>query len=129
MKKEIIGPENLCKPLGIYSHAVKIEANQLLFISGITSRDKDGNVVGKGDIKFQTRQILENMKIVLEHASATFDHIVKVTVFVTDMSHFREIHEVRAEYFKSDYPASTLVQVSRLASEDHLIEIDAIAVL
>jgi 2-iminobutanoate/2-iminopropanoate deaminase len=54
---------------------------------------------------------------------------VKVTVYVTDMSHFREIHEIRAQYFKKDYPASTMVQVSGLVSQDLLIEIDAIALL
>lgn len=129
MEKEIITSENLCKPLGIYSHAVKVKGNQLLFISGTTSRDRNGNIVGKGDIKFQTRQILENIKFILERVGATFDNIVKVTVFITDMAHFKEIHEVRAKYFKSDYPASTLVQVSRLASEDILIEMEAIAVL
>jgi 2-iminobutanoate/2-iminopropanoate deaminase len=129
MKKKILTSEKLSKPLGIYSHAVKVTRNCLLFISGMTSRDKDGNVVGKGDIKQQAQQILENMKFILEEAGATFDNIVKVTVFVTDMSRFNEIHEVRSRYFESDYPASTLVQVSRLVSEDHLIEMEAIAVL
>jgi reactive intermediate/imine deaminase len=77
----------------------------------------------------QTRQILENMKIILEDAGASFDHIVKVTVYVTDLKDFKEIHNVRAQYFKKDLPASTLVQVSRLVNEDCMIEIDAIAVL
>jgi 2-iminobutanoate/2-iminopropanoate deaminase len=129
MKKEIITSENLSKPLGIYSHAVKITGNQLLFISGITARDKNGNLVGKGDMKLQTQQVLENMKVILDRAGVTFDNIVKVTVFVTDLSRFKDIHDVRAKYFKKDYPASTLVQVSRLVHEDMLIEIEAIAVI
>jgi len=129
MKKEIVVSEKLSKPLGIYSQAVKSEGSRLLFISGMTARDKEGKVVGKGDIKLQTRQVLENIKAVLEEAGATFDHIVKVTVYVTDMNHFKEIHQLRAEYFKKDYPASTMVQVSGLVSEDLLIEIDAIAIL
>ncbi len=129
MKKEIITPKGLSQPLGIYSHAVKAQGNQLLFISGATARDEKGNVVGKGDIKVQTRRVLENIKRVLDTAGATFDNIVKVTVFITDMRNFKEIHEVRAQYFKKDYPASTLVQVSALHSPDILIEIDAIAVL
>jgi 2-iminobutanoate/2-iminopropanoate deaminase len=129
MEKEIITTEALGKPLGIYSHAVRVEGNELLFISGITARDKNGNIVGKGDMKLQTQQVLENMKIVLAHAGATFDHVVKVTVFVTDLSRFKDIHEVRAKYFRKEYPASTLVQVSRLVDEDMLIEIEAIAVL
>jgi 2-iminobutanoate/2-iminopropanoate deaminase len=129
MKKEIIIPEGLSQPLGIYSEAVKVKGNELLFISGITARDQNGAIVGKGNMKRQTEQVLENMKRVLDSVGATFDNIVKVTVFVTDLSHFKEIHEVRARYFKKDYPASTLVQVSRLVHEDMLIEIEAIAVL
>ena len=129
MEKEIITSEDLGKPLGVYSHAVRVEGDELLFISGITARDKNGNIVGKGDMKLQTQQVLENMKTILSLAGATFDNVVKVTVFVTDLSRFKDIHEVRAKYFKKDYPASTLVQVSRLVHEDMLIEIEAIAVL
>jgi 2-iminobutanoate/2-iminopropanoate deaminase len=129
MKKEIIIAEGLSQPLGIYSQAVKVQGNDLLFISGITARDQKGTIVGKGNMKRQTEQVLENMKRILDSVGATFDNIVKVTVFVTDLSHFKEIHEVRARYFKKDYPASTLVQVSRLVHEDMLIEIEAIAVL
>lgn len=129
MKKEILTPKKLCKSYGIYSHAVKAKGDSLLFISGTTSRDINGNVVGKGDIKAQTQQIMENIKLVLDEAGATFDNIVKVTVFIKDMAHFKDIHEIRAKYFKKDYPASTMVQVSRMYSEETLIEIDAIAVL
>ncbi len=65
MKKEIITASQLCKPLGIYSQAVKVAAGQFLFISGMTARDKEGNVVGKGDIKLQTDTIAvqDNLKI------------------------------------------------------------------
>lgn len=129
MEKEIIAPKELCRPLGIYSPAVKAKGNQFLFISGTTARDKRGNIVGQGDIKKQTEQILENMKVILHSAGATFDNIVKVTVFIRDMAHFQDIHEVRGKYFKKDFPASTLVQVSRLYSDDILIEMEAIAVL
>jgi 2-iminobutanoate/2-iminopropanoate deaminase len=129
MKKQAIVSSKLSKPVGVFSHAVKAEGKQFLFISGLTARDINGNVVGKGDMRVQTKQILENMKIILEEAEASFDHIVKVTVFVTDLKKFKEIHDVRAQYFKGDLPASTLVQVSRLVNEDCMIEIDAVAVL
>lgn len=129
MKKEIITSEKLRKPHGVYSNAVKVKADNLLFIKGMTARDKEGNIVGEGDIKVQTRQIFENMKIILEAAGGTLDNIVKMTLFVTDINQFKEIHEVRSEYFIQDYPASTMVQVSRLASENLLIEIEAIAAL
>jgi reactive intermediate/imine deaminase len=129
MKKQAIISSKLSKPVGVFSHAVKAEGKEFLFISGLTARDINGNIVGKGDMRVQTKQILENMKIILEEAEASFDHIVKVTVYVTDLRYFKEIHEVRAQYFKGDLPASTLVQVSRLVNEDCMIEIDAVAVL
>jgi len=129
MKKQAIISSRLSKPVGVFSHAVKAEGKQFLFISGLTARDITGNIVGKGDMRAQTRQVLENMKIVLDEAEASFDQIVKVTVYVTDLKYFKELHEVRAQYFKGDLPASTLVQVSRLVKEDCMIEIDAIAVL
>jgi 2-iminobutanoate/2-iminopropanoate deaminase len=129
VKKQAIISPRLSKPVGVFSHAVKAEGKQFLFISGLTARDKDGNIVGKGDMTAQTMQVLENMRIVLEEAGASFEHVVKVTVYVTDLKYFKEVHEVRARYFKEDLPASTLVQVSRLVNEDCMIEIDAIAVL
>lgn len=129
MKKQAIVSSKLSKPVGVFSHAVKAEGKEFLFISGLTARDINGNIVGKGDMRVQTKQILENMKIILEEAEASFDHIVKVTVYVTDLKYFKEIHEVRAQYFKGDLPASTLVQVCCLVNEDCMIEIDAIAVL
>ena len=88
-----------------------------------------GEVVGKGDIRAQTRQCIENLKAVLKAGGATLEHVVKVTVFVTDMEHLSAVHEVRAEYFKEKYPASTLVEVSRLTNQDCMIEIEAIAVM
>ena len=129
MKKQAIVSSKLSKPVGVFSHAVKAEGKEFLFISGLTARDINGNIVGKGDMRVQTKKILENMKIILEEAEASFDHIVKVTVYVTDLNYFKEIHEVRAQYCRGDLPASTLVQVSRLVNEDCMIEIDAVAVL
>jgi 2-iminobutanoate/2-iminopropanoate deaminase len=117
-------------PLGRFSQAMKVTApKEWLFISGLTSRAPDGSVIGEGDIKLQTKTILENMKRLLAQAGATFDDIVKVTVFIRDMELFDEIHEVRAQYFTKPYPASSMVEVSRLVSPEHLIEIEAVAAL
>jgi reactive intermediate/imine deaminase len=133
MKKEIIP---FTADLGTevaFSSAVKVEnadLRSLLFISGHTSIDAQGNVVGKGDIRAQTRQTIENVKSVLNQLGATLDDVVKVTIFVTELSGFKEIHEIRREYFKKEnYPASTLVEVSRLINDDLMIEIEAIAVI
>jgi 2-iminobutanoate/2-iminopropanoate deaminase len=126
---EVRSPE-LNRPLGVFSQAIKIDTpTQLLFISGLTARDADGNVVGAGDIKHQTRVILENMKTLLKEAGGTMADICKVTVFIRDMDQFDEIHEIRRQYFSEPYPASSMVEVSRLVSKEHLIEIEAIAAI
>ena len=130
MPKTILENPNVSKPWGIMSQGVKVPTGHLVFVSGQVARNAHGETVGKGDIKAQTRQVLENIKSVLESADASLDDVVKVSVFVTNLEeHFSQIHEVRAEYFTQDYPASTLVEVKALVQKDLLIEIEAIAVI
>jgi len=119
----------LATPFGIFSSAAWQPEGKVLQISGNCSQDSEGNTVGIGDITMQTRQVLGNIQKVLEHVGGQMSDIVKVTVFVTDMSMLDEIHRVRAEFFTPPYPASSLVQVSRLVRTDFLIEIEAIAVI
>jgi 2-iminobutanoate/2-iminopropanoate deaminase len=128
MQRTIVRSDKLARPAGVFSAGVKVRAGQLIFVSGQVARNAAGETVGRGDIRAQTRQALENVKAVLEAAGATMDDIVKVTVFVTDVRHLAAIHEVRAEYFRKDYPASTLVEVKSLVSPELMIEIEAIAV-
>jgi 2-iminobutanoate/2-iminopropanoate deaminase len=85
----------------------------LIPLSGEISKNAKGEVVGKGDIRAQPRQCIENLKHLLEAGGATLENVVKVTVYLTDMQNLKAIHEVRAEYFKEKYPASTLVEVNR----------------
>ena len=130
MPKTILESPKLSRPSGIMSLGVKVTAGNLVFVSGQVARNAQGETVGKGDIKAQTRQVLENIKAILESAGATFDDVVKVSVFVTNVEeHLAQIHEVRAQYFKQDYPASTLVEVKALVDKDLLIEMEAIAVI
>jgi len=112
-----------------YSPAVK--KGNLLFISGMTSYDREGNKVGPGDIVAQTRQIFENMKDVLETAGATFDDVVKTVDYIVPeaLQDYRATGEVRRDYFKDNFPAATGIVVNRLLSKESLIEIDAIAVV
>ena len=130
MPKTILESPKLSRPSGILSAGVKVPAGNLVFVSGQLARNAQGETVGKGDIKAQTRQVLENIKSVLESAGATLDDVVKVSIFVTNLEeHLAQIREVRAEYFKKDYPAATLVEVKALVTKDFLIEIEAIAVI
>jgi 2-iminobutanoate/2-iminopropanoate deaminase len=130
LSKQILTSPKLSRPLGVYSQATMVVAPaRMIFVSGLISRDETGSVVGPGDIRAQTRQILENLKAILAEGNATLDDVVKVTVFIRDMGDFQAIHEVRGEYFTKDLPASTMVEVSRLVGEQSLIEIEAIAVI
>jgi enamine deaminase RidA (YjgF/YER057c/UK114 family) len=95
----------------------------------MVSQDAQGNVIGPGDIRAQTRQTLTNIQTVLRSVGGTMADIAKVTVFVTEMSGLATIHEVRREFFTPPYPASTLVQVARLVKLEYMIEIEAVAVI
>lgn len=117
----------------VFSDAVRVEipGGALLFISGKVATDAAGRVVGR-TMGEQTRQVLENIKTVLEREGGSMDDIVRVRVYVThlDQLSLREIHEVRSGYFRPGrYPASTLVRVAQLIRDGALIEIDADAVL
>ena len=121
--------KGVVQPFGIFSSAAWAPDGRMLFISGQVSQDVNGETIGKGNMEEQTRQVLENIKGVLNHAGGTMDDIVKLTVFVTDVSEIEKIHEVREEYFEKPYPASTLVEVARLIDPEWLIEIEAVAVV
>jgi 2-iminobutanoate/2-iminopropanoate deaminase len=128
-KTQITSPA-LRTPPGVFSQATAIEAaGRLVFISGMTARRADGSIAGKGDVGEQTRQVCENLKAAVEAAGGTLADICRVDVYVTDVGDFAKIHEIRAEYFSSPLPASTMVEVSRLVDPEYLVEISAIAVV
>ena len=119
-------PEGMTQPTG-YNHLVK--AGNLMFIAGQVALDAEGNVVGEENMTAQVRQVLENMKTVLASEGADFSNVVKINIFTTDIERFREATEVRREYFGGHPPASTLVQIERLARPVFLVEIEAIAIV
>lgn len=127
MKKEAILTPKVASPTGAYSQAIR--AGNLLFIAGQVARDSQGKLVGRGDVVVQAEQVMESIKALLEAAGATFDNVVKMNVFVTTMEHREQVSEIRRRYLKEPFPTSTLVQVSRLADPDYLVEIEAIAAL
>jgi enamine deaminase RidA (YjgF/YER057c/UK114 family) len=95
----------------------------------MTARRPDGSIAGVGDIREQTRQVCENVRAAVEAAGGTLADVCRVDVYVRNMEDFAKIHEVRARYFTEPLPASTMVEVSKLAHPDYLIEISAIAVV
>jgi reactive intermediate/imine deaminase len=114
----------------VFSQATTIEATgRLVFVSGMTARTPDGTIVGVGDVREQTRQVCENIAAAVAEAGGTLDDVCRVDVYVRNMEDFAKIHEIRAQYFQEPLPASTMVEVSKLAHPDYLIEISAIAVI
>jgi 2-iminobutanoate/2-iminopropanoate deaminase len=130
MPKRILHHASLGRPIGVFSQATMVDTpGRMIFVSGLVARGQDGAVVGRGDVRAQTRYILDNLKTILAEGGATLADVVKVTVFIRDMAHFAQIHEVRRDYFPESPPASTMVEVSRLTHDDLLIEIEAVAVV
>ena len=131
MIKETLNPKDAPRALKpTFSQGVKVtDAKTLVFVSGQVALDKDGNLVGKGDAYAQAMKLLENMKLVLNEAGATFDNVVQNKVYLKDMRDFEAIHRARAHYFLKEPPSSTLVQISQLVHPDMLVEMDAVAVL
>ena len=130
MKRTAYQPPDVFVPAGkSYSHGVIVEAGKTLYVAGQTSRDAQGNVVCKGDAAGQTRQLLENMKKVIEGAGGRMEDVAKTTVFITDIKYREAVGRVRQEFFKGEPPANTLLVISALADPAFLVEIEAIVPL
>jgi reactive intermediate/imine deaminase len=125
---EYLNPPALSAPTG-YTHVVQVYSGRTVYIAGQVALDKSGNVVGKGDFAAQATQVFENIKSALSAAGATFDNLVKVTTFVTDLSQLQTLRSIRAKYYGKNTPASTLVQIGKLANEDFMIEIEGVAIV
>jgi 2-iminobutanoate/2-iminopropanoate deaminase len=119
--------DGLAEPLSHYTDAVR--AGDLLFVSGIVPVDGEGRLVGGDDVAAQATQVFETLGLVLAAAGATPADVVKVTVFLTDVDDRPLINPVRQAFFGEARPASTLVEISRLAVPGAKIEVEAVAVL
>jgi 2-iminobutanoate/2-iminopropanoate deaminase len=117
----------LAEPISHYTDAVA--ADRFLFISGMLPVDGNGELVGAGDVVRQAEQVLDNVAAVLRATGASFDDVVRVGVYLTNMADRELINTVRRRYFGDARPASTLVEVSKLAAPDALVEIEAVALL
>ena len=129
MATKVIQPQSLSDPRPRYSQGILADGGKLLFIAGQTASDKDGNVVGKGDIEAQSHQVFRNLSAVLQEAGGSLDNLVMTTTYITDRKYREGYNRVRTQYYKKISPTSTLVIVSGLAHPDYLIEIAGVAVL
>jgi len=113
----------------LFPHAVSVEGKRLIILSGQLAWDKAGNLVGKGDMRAQFRQVCENLKEALALAGGGLEDIVKTNTYVTNMDDFFKCVDIRHEYFGPGWPTSTTVEVSRLAVPGALVEVEAMAVV
>jgi len=124
MSKQIINTSKAPAPIGPYSQAVK--TGNLVFISGQIPMNPETGEIVTSSIKEEAKMVMENLKAVLTEAHLTFDHIVKTTIFLTDMSLFAEVNEVYGSYFTGDFPARETVAVKGLPRNVN-VEISVIA--
>jgi len=127
MEKKILATEAAPRAIGPYSQGV-VASGRLIFTAGQIAIDPEVGEVVKGDIRAQTRQVLENLRTILKSVGADLGNVVKTTVFLADMNDFAAMNEVYAEYFAVQCPARSTVEVSRLP-KDVKVEIECIAVI
>jgi len=127
VRREEIRVAGLAEPISHYTDAVR--AGDLLFVSGLVAVDADGNLVGGDDVVAQARQVFDNLRQTLAAAGCSFGDVVKVTLFLTDVSDRSRINSVRQEHFGASRPASTLVEVSALAVPGAKVEVEAVALI
>lgn len=111
-KKRILQTSAAPAPVGPYSQAVEVAG--FVFCSGQIAIDPAKNEVLTGDVKIQAKQVMENIKAVLHAADLNFEHVIKTTIFLTNMADFAAVNEIYATYFKANFPARSTVQVSGL---------------
>jgi len=129
MPKQQIRTARVAAPSAHFSQAIAVDATgKLVFVSGMTARRPDGTIAGIGDIEEQTRQVCENIKHALEAAGASMDDVCRIDVHLRNIGDRERFNKVRKQYWPTNPPASTLVEVSKLASPEYLVEITAIAV-
>lgn len=124
--KQVIKTTNAPAPIGPYSQAV--QAGNFLFVSGQVAINPESGELNIGNIEEETHQVMRNLKAVLLEAGLTFDHVVKSTIFLSDMGTFAQVNEVYGQYFSANFPARETVQVSVLPKNVN-VEISVIAIV
>ena len=127
MSRREIRVDTLAEPISHFTDAVV--AGGFVYVSGIVPVDGGGRLVGGEDVVAQVRQVFDTMRVVLHAAGSGFEHVVKVTLFLTDIDDRPRINPVRQEVFGTTRPASTLVEVPRLAVDGAKVEIECVALV
>ena len=132
MKKEIINPSSLARPVG-FSHGIAVSGGRVLFLAGETGSDAEGRIMAPGNIVAQYEQIMRNFQVVVEAAGGQMQDITKLNIFVRDrddyMAHLKQLGQVHRSFFGAYYPAMALFEISRFFQDEALIEIEGLAVI
>jgi len=123
MNRKIINTDAAPAAIGPYSQAVRV--GDLVFVSGQIPLDPASGELVQGGIEVQVRQVFDNLKAVAEAAGSSLDQAVRVTIFLTDLSHFGTVNEIMSSYFSEPYPARAAIGVASLP-RDSAVEADAI---
>jgi reactive intermediate/imine deaminase len=124
MVKVILQPKEWT-PRGPFSLGTKV--GNMVFIAGQISQDNNGKAIGPGDVKHQTKVVIEKMRLILDQANMTLDDVVSTTVYLQNLSDYTGMNVVYSEFFRHDFPARATVRAD-LAGEGLLVEISGIAV-
>ena len=128
LARKAINSSRYSLPIAGFSQAVAAQTpGRLIFVSGLTSRAADGSIVAVGDLRGQVKQVMDNLRNVLEAAGATLDDVVQIHTYVKDITDWEPIESVWRDCWGDAWPASTLVQIVRLFDERQMIEIEATA--
>ncbi len=131
MTKKFVNPAGM-KPLGMYTQVVVASGGSIAFISGQVATDGQGKIVGAGDIQAQAVQVFENLKLALGGIGATFEDIIKFTIYIVELNPERRkaVMEVRGRYIsQKNPPAATMIGVDQLVEPELLVEIEAVVAL
>ena len=123
---DAVNPPGVWSPFGAFSMAVIQGDGQVAHLKGQVSLDRDGQVVGAGDMRAQVRKVLENIRTVLASMGDTMADVVSLVHYATDIEAFMGTGDIRKEFFSSPFPVTTTVQVARLYRPDLLIEVTAV---
>lgn len=119
----------VAKPVANYKMATRMESGRLLYVSGQVARNAAGNLVGKGDIRAQTRQVFDNLRQVLHAEGGDLRELMKINLYLTKLEDYSVVAEERTVAFGGAPPASTLIVVKGLFHPDYLIEIEGVAAI
>lgn len=124
--KQVVGTNKAPKVVGTYSQAIK--AGNTVYLSGQIALDPDSMTLVTGDFRVQTRQVFKNIAAVAEAVGGSLSHIVKLTVYLTDIENYTALNEVMAEFYEAPYPARAVLGIKALP-QGASVEMDAIMVL